>query len=161
MKYVDIFKTLRGISTPFFGVSWEPPIADRDIARKVVTFLEDRRVLYAPCEMEVPHHCCESVMAIRRELTNRLAEIGDKSVLDDSLRAMRAACRRFLNIVDSRERYSILAHGGQLGHWANWVFSGELGVLRGVFGIHIARIAAAYGIDIERELAAILPADVE
>jgi hypothetical protein len=33
-----------------------------------------------------------------------------------------------------------------------------LGELRGVFGIHIAKLAAEYGLDIEDDLASILPA---
>lgn len=38
-------------------------------------------------------------------------------------------------------------------------FMAILGELRGVFGIHVARISAAYGIDVEDDLAAMLPED--
>ena len=40
---------------------------------------------------------------------------------------------------------------------ATWVFNSALGELRGVFGIHVARLAAAHGLDVEDDLAAILP----
>ena len=33
-----------------------------------------------------------------------------------------------------------------------------LGELRGVFGVHLAQLAAAYGLDIEDDLASTLPA---
>ena len=36
-------------------------------------------------------------------------------------------------------------------------FNQALGELRGVFGIHIGMIAAKYGLDVEDELASILP----
>lgn len=47
--------------------------------------------------------------------------------------------------------------GGHTGHWASWEFNGALGELRGVIGLHLARIAAQYGLDIEDDLARILP----
>jgi hypothetical protein len=70
---------------------------------------------------------------------------------------MRAACRKFLEAVDDRDGI-VVRYGGHPGHWASWRFGGALGELRGVFGVHIARIAAQNGLDIEDDLARILPA---
>jgi hypothetical protein len=78
-----------------------------------------------------------------------------------SLRAMRAACRKFLEGTDDPDGI-IVRYGGHPGHWGSWRFGGALGELRGVFGIHIARIAAQNGLDIEDDLGRILPAsDIE
>jgi Family of unknown function (DUF6650) len=60
MRFKEILSRLTGISVPVFGVSWNPPEADRAVVKRVVAFLEDRRVLYAPSEMEVPEHCVHS-----------------------------------------------------------------------------------------------------
>ena len=65
MKFQEIANRLTGISVPIFGVSWDPPKAQVTVARRVITFMEDRRVLYVPSEMEVPRHCLESVNQIR------------------------------------------------------------------------------------------------
>ncbi|MDE2346796.1 MAG: hypothetical protein KGL13_10065, partial [Gammaproteobacteria bacterium] len=65
MKFKDIAARLTGISSPIFGVSWKPPETERSVAKRVIAFLEDRRVLYSPSEMEVPDHCVESVLDIR------------------------------------------------------------------------------------------------
>jgi len=70
---------------------------------------------------------------------------------------MRAACRKFLNTVGEEES-DIIKFGSHLNHYASWIFIGALGELRGVFGIHIAKIAAEYGLDVEDSLASILPA---
>ena len=70
---------------------------------------------------------------------------------------MRAACRKFLNDVGD-ENGDIVRFGAHPGHYASWIFNGALGELRGVFGIHIARLAAHHGLDVEDELASILPA---
>ncbi len=48
MTFTEIAHRLTGISSPFFGVSWVPPEADVTIAQRVLVFLEDRRVLFAP-----------------------------------------------------------------------------------------------------------------
>jgi hypothetical protein len=57
MKFSEIANRLTGISTPLVGVSWQPTDLEVSAARRVIAFLEDRRVLYAPEEMEVASHC--------------------------------------------------------------------------------------------------------
>jgi len=49
----------------------------------------------------------------------------------------------------------ILTFGG----YESWVFLSGLGELRGVVGIHLAALAAQYGLDIPDPLSVILPAD--
>lgn len=157
MKFKEIVNRLTGVSSPIFGVSWNPVEADVTKARRVITFLEDRRVLYVPSQMEMPEHCVQSVLEIRRFLTTEIGNVGFDDEFSESLRGMRAACRKFLNTAQS-ERGDVVRFGGHNNHWASWVFNGALGEMRGVFGIHIAKIAALHGLDVEDELAAILPA---
>lgn len=155
MRFKEIMTRLTGLSSPVFGVSWNPPEPHVQVARRVVVFLEDRRVLYVPSEMEVPYHCVQSVLEIRQFLTTELQLLDRDSEIAESLRALRAACRKFMDIVGARQ--DIILFGAEKNHWASWEFNGALGELRGVFGIHIARLAAAYGFDVEDELASILP----
>jgi hypothetical protein len=65
MKSREIVSRITGLSVPVFGVQWNPPEAECVAARRVLAFLEDRRVLYVPSEMELPQHCVESVLRIR------------------------------------------------------------------------------------------------
>lgn len=160
MKVSEIANRLTGISTPIIGVSWQPAGSETAAARRVVAFLEDRRVLYNPGEMEVPAHCVSSVLQIRHFLTAEIGSLGGKSELGASLRAMRAACRKFLDAVGGEDS-EIALHAREPGHYASWTFYGALGEMRGVFGIHLARVAALFRIDIEDELAAILPSKAE
>lgn len=155
MKFSEIASRLTGISCPIFGISWNPAAPEVTVARRVITFLEDRRVLFVDSEMEMPEHCAASVLEIRRYLTSELQQLTD-SDLCNALRAMRAACRKFLAKMDEGGGL-VVRHGGHWGHWASWRFSSALGELRGTFGIHIARIAAQHGLDVEDDLAQILP----
>ena len=154
MKFKEIVKRLTGISSPIFGVSWNPENTSEDVARRVVSFLEDRRILYNPSEMEDPHHCVESVLGIREFLTEQISQ-STQDELTGSLKAMRLACRKFLDLVGKRDE--LTRFGGSHGHWVSWQFNGAVGELRGVFGIHIAKIAGMYGLDVEDDLASIFP----
>jgi hypothetical protein len=156
MDVREILSRLTGLSVPVFGVSWSPPEAERAVARRVIASPEDRRVLYRPEAMEIAEHCIRSVLDIRALLTTELGKLDAGTDLAASLRAMRSAARKFLDVVGSREP-DIARHGFDQGHWASWIFLGALGELRGVFGIHLCLLAAKYGLPVEGELAAILP----
>lgn len=160
MKFSEIANRLTGISTPLGGVSWQPSELEAGAARRIIAFLEDRRVLYAPDELEVPSHCVKSVLEIRQFLSNELGKLDSGSRFAAGLRAMRAACRKFLERVGVDGRDTIL-YANRHGHWASWTFYSALGEMRGTFGIHLAQIAAQFRLDIEDRLATILPAEAE
>lgn len=155
MKFAEILKRLTGISTPIFGVSWNPAESERAVAKRVIAKLEDRRVLYNPSSVEVPEHCARSVIEIRHLLSDELGKVDNGTNIAKSLRAMRVACHKFLDSVGADER--IIRFGADPGHFASWEFISAIGQLRGVFGVHLAQIAAQYGLDIEGELASIIP----
>jgi hypothetical protein len=50
-------------------------------ALRVLRFLEDRRVLYNPSELEVPRYCVDSLLEIRKFFTSELADIKAESEL--------------------------------------------------------------------------------
>lgn len=156
MRFKEVANRITGISCPFFGVSWNPPESERTIAKRAITFLEDRRVLYSPYEMEMPPHCIESIIEIRRYLTHEIGSMSKDTEIEKSLRALRAACRKFLDTIQSENlesRYLRPPYDNS----SSWIFMSGLGELRGVFGIHVAKIAVSYGIDLEDDLATIVP----
>jgi hypothetical protein len=168
MLFSEIAGRMTGFSTPFFGASWTPPTVDRDVARKVIAYLEDRRVLYIPSEVETADHCIESVQQMRRFFTEILGDGGIAKELEGSLRAMRAACRHFfdeLNIRPGAEDQIWLPEHRRGGSYRSgledYMLNQVLGQLRGVFSIHVGQIAVAYKLDVEDGLASILPAKPE
>ncbi len=150
--FKKIAKSLTGISTPVFGVSWTPPESDREVVRKLVVFFEDRRALYNPYDLETPHWVVESVLEIRKQLTETIASVDRTSDIVPHLRAMRAACRKFM---DEAERKR---HGRHPRYGFDDIFT-ALGEMRAILGIHIGQLCVKYGIDIEGELSSILPID--
>jgi hypothetical protein len=148
INFKKLAKSFTGFSTPVFGVSWNPPKSDREIVRELITFFEDRRALYNPYDMETSMWVVESVLEIRKKLTDTLEKIDENSDITPHLRAMRAACRKFMDESGKFEKHR---------HYHMEKFFTDLGEMRAVFGIHIGQLCVKYGINIESDLATILP----
>lgn len=153
MKFQEIAARMNGLSTPIGGVSWQPPVPDVTKARQIIAFLEDRRVLYNPYEFEFEDRCIESVIRIRSFLTDQLIDGPPGAELAAIVRAMRAACRKFLEPLEGRPR--------EFGYSPpmDYRFNQALGELRASFGYLLGALAAKYGLDVEDELASILPVE--
>jgi hypothetical protein len=145
LTFKELASRLNGVQIPIFGVQWVPTEPERKVVRDVLIFFEDRRVLYNPSAWEMESQVTESVLRIREVLTEALQRLGESSNAAPAMRAMRAACREYLD--DSRQRY---------GH----DFSIDLGRLRALFGLQIAFLAIQYGIDLEDDLASIIPPEL-
>jgi len=154
LKGKQLAGRLTGISTPIGGVSWTPPVDESDVAKKLLVFLEDRRALFMPYNSEVGIYVVDSILEIRQRLTEDLEQISRSSVLGESIAAIRASCRKFLTETqdDPRRMYHSQVEG--------YIWQ-ALGELRAICGLHIARIACAYDLEIEEQLEPILPAEYE
>lgn len=137
---------LTGISCPIFGVSWTPPEDERQFVRHYLAFLEDRRVLFEDYCNEDKKHVDLSIIEIRKETTNLIGKHLSTEA-QDSLRAIRAACRNFLSSPDS-------SHYSGCHMASTW---SRLGQLRSLVGVHIARLCTIYGIEVEPQLLSIFP----
>lgn len=155
MKFIDLANKLTGISCPVFGISWTPTETQRNIARRIIIFLEARRVLFGDYGDEALCQCIDSVTKIKEYLTSELPVIEEGSELNAYIRSMRKASNKFLSCFPQNEtdkcRYC------KKGTFEYWNFVSAVGELRGVFGIMIGQIAKAYGLDVEDDLAQIIP----
>ena len=142
LKFQELASRINGVEAFNVGVQWVPPEPERKVVRDVLTFLEDRRVLYNPGAWEMESHVTESVLRIRETLTQAIQRLGEDSKAVPAMRAMRAACREYLD--GPREQYS---HDLSFG----------LGRLRALFGVQITFLAFVYQIDLEEDLASIVP----
>lgn len=155
----DIAQRITGISTPIGGLQWQPPVDERKIVSAFLTFLEDRRALFNPYHLEIEHQVTESLLKIREESTATLQQLPEESKAVGPIKAIRAACRRFLNEPHTSfpnlsrrlsRRYQDMDECG---------FFVSLGELRATVGVHVATLAITYDLSIDEELATILPAE--
>jgi hypothetical protein len=152
ISHKDISARLASVSIGVgaLGATWEITEGEREIAGRVVSYLEDRRVLYNDYAWEVPRDCIESVIQIRALLTNEIASAGRSSRIGNVLAGMRAECRRFLDAVgrDGPDWH----HG--VGEYR---FFEHLGGYRRMIGFYLAEISAAFQVDLPEELRQYLP----
>lgn len=156
MKFKDLYNKRTEINCPIFGVSYKPTNDEIKLAKNIIIFLEARRVLYNPSEMEMPSHCITSVVEIKNYLTNEMMSIGQDTELYNYVSAMRKACNKFLNTCNLKDD-DVKNYGGHWGHWASWYFASALGEMRGLFGVMVLQIAVCYGLDVEDDLASTIP----
>jgi hypothetical protein len=162
LAFQSLANRITGFSIPLFGVQWNPPAPERETVRKLLRFLEDRRALYVDHWVEIPSQVTHSVLEIRQELTRTLQTLPDNSNAVAPIRAMRAACRKFFT--EPRPDFRNLAgrhhpRSHRMDDDEDPGFFVALGELRATFGVQIAALAVAYGIDVEDELASILPVE--
>ena len=135
------------------GLNWERTPGDEAVARAVVIFLEDRRVLFGDRHLEDERHCLSSAQQSRNFLTGQITSATPGKPLESTLKAMRAAFRQFMERggPDGRNFYHEYRPGSAD------PFSLALGDLRAQVGEQLALIAWAYDLEVDDELARILP----
>lgn len=151
MKAAEILKSITGISCPIFGIQWNPPKYESDTAKQLLVFLEDRRVLFAPEEQEGADYCRQSVENIRSELTKHLSSIDFHSDIARNLRRLRKQCRLFCDKIGAP------TFSTEIDTVQKSVLKSELDALRKVAGAIVGALSVAYGLDVEDDLASIIP----
>nr|WP_169454410.1 DUF6650 family protein [Catelliglobosispora koreensis] len=127
---------------------------DRKIAQNVITYLADRRVLFRAIYAESQPHCVESANRIREFLTKQLCEPDVGKELRNALVAIRAACRTFVDAADADGTFNRK-------EWEHTdPFSLALGALRASVGVHLARLAERFDLEVEPQLAEIVPPEL-
>ena len=153
LKGQGLAARLIGIPTPIAGMSWKPPVVERDKARQLLVYLAGERSLHYPYDREIGSFVTESILDIRERLSRDIEDLSEDSILRQILRGMHAACRKFLD-----ENQSPSAGYGRPYEVQLYCTLGEL---RALFGIYIARIACAYDLEVDACLGDILPPEPE
>jgi hypothetical protein len=149
LKGRELVARLTGIKTPIAGVDWQPPLEEQNKAREVLTYLAEQPVLSDPYDAAIGSFVVQSIIDLRGRLRSEIEELRTNSVLREGLHVMHAICRRFLEENQSPRSGYGPPYEAQL--------HSTLGELRALFGIHIARIACAYDLEIASQLVGILP----
>jgi len=94
LKGRELATRLTGISTPIGGISWKPPVDERDKARRLLVYLAGQRALHYPYNKEIGTFVVQSVLDTRERITRDLKALSMDSLLRETLRAMQAVCRK-------------------------------------------------------------------
>ncbi len=154
VKFKDIFEKVRsinGISTPLFGITWNNKSNQRQLAREIIRFLEDKRALYIDCAIIEERHCVISIRHIRDFLTEK-SFLATDAVLLANIQTMRKACRDFYNELASKNLVDSYCDMPSISERAAIIILRALVELRIIFGQCILRISLYYELDIDDDL---------
>lgn len=151
MEFKRILKCITGISVPIFGIQWKPVTDEVDIAQNIIVFLEDKRVLFNPIDMKAEIYCVQSVNEIRTEITRILQQTPSTYKIVKQLKELRKISQRFINEIGSPNFSSFETPIKKS------ILENELFKLRQGFGRTISNLSLAYGINVDDDLAAIMP----
>jgi len=153
LKGRELATRLTGILTPTGEISWKPPADERNKARRLLVYLAGQRALHYPYDREIGTFIVQSILDTQERITRDIEALSIDSLLRKILRAMQAACSKFLDENQSPSAGYGRPYDAQL--------YCTLGELRALFGIHIARIACAYDLEVDACLGDILPPEPE
>lgn len=144
---------LTGINVGPLGAQWEKRDDDREISRRVLNLLADRRLLWKDFSLEIEEHCVRSANQVREELGKHLNHPDIGPELADRIREMQRTFRDFVDQVGPtgddwhRDRHPM----------GTDPLSVALGRLRALVGGQVGYLAALYDLDVSEELATVVP----
>jgi len=123
--------------------------SNKDLARRILIFLEDRRVLVQAWEdREDAEFCRQSADQIRNFLTLEIMNVKGGGELEACLKQIRLACRTFVSAAGSSSQNFLGDHS---------YFSASLRALRDAVGSQISDIGETFKVEIPLPLQAIVP----
>jgi len=145
---------LTGLAGLGGGVQWERRDDDREIARRVLNLLGDRRMLWKDFSREIEEHCVASANQVREGLGTLLDHPDIGADLARRLQLLRRLFRDFVDEVGpaSDDRFE-----GRRWGMGTDPLSVALGRLRGLVGVQVGELAATYDLEVIDELATIVP----
>ena len=90
---------LNGFSTSLGGISWNKTTSSKEMFSHLLFFLESKRILVNPIELEFKDWCIESVLEIKQQLVNITQEVELKDFDADMIRNLVDACNTYLDTV--------------------------------------------------------------
>ena len=142
---------ITGIDTPFGGVSWEYTETARKGIQELFYFLESKRLLTNPAEMEIKAWCVESAIEIKNKLTELLSKYDFSKETIACIRTLISSCNSFLDDMGCVNNPGIIYKNGS-GDWEDIHFSKSMKKLRESFRGTIMTLSEAYQINFNNNI---------
>lgn len=144
---------MTGASGPLGGGQWERKDDDREVARRVVNLLVDRRMLWKDFSMEIEEHCVSSANQVRKAIGKHLDNPEISADLARQIQLLQRLFRDFVDEVGPTGEY----WERRMTPVATDPLSMALGRLRALVGVQVGELAAKYELEVSDELATIVP----
>lgn len=132
------------------GYSWETLPKPVDRIKELFTFLESKRLLTNPIEMEVVEQCKESALEIKNRLCGITQGICFEPDDTDSINTMIDSCNTFLDALNMADTPHLIYKTG--GNWANMPFDTAMKKFRFVFKNSISMLEKRHLLKFRKEI---------
>ena len=133
---------LNGFSTSIGGISWNKTTSSKELFTHLLFFLESKRILVNPIELEFKDWCIESVLEIKQQLVNITQEVKLKDFDADRIRNLIDACNNYLDTVTPMNLTGIIYKKD--GRWEDLSFDRAMKEFRASFKQEIEKIEKKY-----------------
>ena len=133
---------LNGFSTSIGGISWNKTTSSKELFTHLLFFLESKRILVNPIELEFKDWCIESVLEIKQQLVNITQEVKLKDFDADRIRNLIDACNNYLDAVTPMNLTGIIYKKD--GRWEDLSFDRAMKAFRASFKQEIEKIEKKY-----------------
>ena len=133
---------LNGFSTSLGGISWNKTTSSKEMFTHLLFFLESKRILVTPIELEFKDWCIESVLEIKQQLVGITQELKLKDFDADIIRNMIDACNDYLDTVKPMNLPGIIYKKDD--RWEDLSFDRAMKAFRNSFKQEIAKVEKKY-----------------
>ncbi len=141
---------LTGASTPFGGVSWSSEISAKERFQYLLLYLESKRILTNPIEMEILDQCTHSVLDIKGTLVEVTKDVVFNEEDTVVVRSLVDACNTYLDETNGLNVGHIIYKRN--GKWENLSFDSAMKKFRNAFRKNIAVIEKKHKLTFTKEI---------
>jgi hypothetical protein len=142
---------INGVSSPIGGISWEYTENEKRQIQKLFYFLESKRLLINPADMELPYQCAQSAVEIKKFVIGLLCDFKFSKDTELHLKELCDACNDFLNELNWQQRPQII-YKNNAGDWVDSNFSKIMKTFREVFRANITYMGGKYGLLFDKDI---------
>lgn len=148
MKY-----ELNGFSTPFGGISWNRITSAKERFSYLLFYLESKRILINPIEMEKKEWCIESVLEIKSQLVATTKDCVFKENDLSIIQNMIQACNQYLDTVSFMNLPNIIFKSNEIeGTWEDLNFDKAMKQFRKSFKKEIEAVEKRYRLSFSKTI---------
>ena len=142
---------ITGVSTPIGGISWEFTETKKKGIKDLFLFLESKRILVNPKEMEVKEWSEQSVIEIKNKLVSIATEYEYSQNTMECFKMMIDTCNIFL---DNMHQVNIsgIIYKNQKGDWIHSGYASAMKEFRKSFKYNIQRLLEEYQLTFSKEI---------
>ncbi|MGB4388867.1 MAG: DUF6650 family protein [Caldicoprobacterales bacterium] len=141
---------ITGIDTPIGGISWEYTDSEKKGVQQLFDYLETKRLLINPIEMEKKDWCILSAIEIKQKINEINIKFDFKNDTKLITKAMIDACNTFLDDLQNVKNSGIIYKSN--GDWEDIVFSKAMKKFRKQFKDSIVCLSNNFGITFNKSI---------